>query len=75
LLDPENGNAPSDCENHGSPVDYSRNAAIQAFEMIGSTARSWNYPDPEGDGGVDDSRFEIYGPSANDVVIIKKISV
>lgn len=70
LLDPGNGDAPSDDANHGSIADYSRNGAMRAFEAIGKSARSWDCSESA---GHDCSRLELPGPS-NEVVVIERVT-
>lgn len=72
LLDPANGDAPSDCEEHGSLTDYARNGARQAFREIIDAANSVN-PELSGAAGYDASRMELFGPS-NEVVVIEEVA-
>lgn len=66
LIDPDNGDAPSDENDHGGIADYCRNGSRTAFQSIYDAAYNYYFDKP---------RFpvKIVGAS-NEVIIVTEIS-
>lgn len=65
LIDPANGDAPSDDEDHGGLIDYARNGAMNGAQSILALAEAH---EPRGDDWMTAD-----GPGGNDHVEIRKV--